>query len=62
MRVCIVSLNITSYFDSTPRAKYGGAEVQAGFVARALKDQGVDVSLVGDPAERRVPTLRRLTN
>jgi glycosyltransferase involved in cell wall biosynthesis len=46
MRVCIVSLNIAAYFDSNPRAKYGGAEVQAGFVARALKDHGVDVSLV----------------
>jgi glycosyltransferase involved in cell wall biosynthesis len=46
MKVCIVSLNIAAYFDATPRAKYGGAEVQAGFVARALKEQGVDVSLV----------------
>src|SRR5512147_1291460 len=46
MKVCIVSLNLATYFDPTPRAKYGGAEVQAAFVARALRDQGVDVSLV----------------
>ena len=39
-------MNLGSYFDSTPHRKYGGAEVQAAFVARALKDQGFDVSLV----------------
>lgn len=57
MKVCIVSLNMAAYFDPAPRSKYGGAEVQAGFVARALKDQGVDVSLVvADlPADIRLP-------
>src|SRR5512147_715377 len=57
MKVCIVSLNLATYFDPTPRAKYGGAEVQAAFVARALKDQGVDVSLVvaNLPADVRIP-------
>jgi glycosyltransferase involved in cell wall biosynthesis len=46
MKVCVVSLNLAAYFDTTPRSKYGGAEVQAAFVARALREQGVDVSLV----------------
>ncbi|HET6463767.1 MAG TPA: glycosyltransferase family 4 protein [Candidatus Krumholzibacteria bacterium] len=57
MKVCVVSLNLAAYFDTTPRSKYGGAEVQAAFVARALRDQGVDVSLVvADlPADVRVP-------
>jgi glycosyltransferase involved in cell wall biosynthesis len=57
MKVCIVSLNLATYFDPAPRAKYGGAEVQAAFVARALKDQGLDVSLVvaNLPADVRIP-------
>lgn len=57
MKICVVSLNLAAYFDTTPRSKYGGAEVQAAFVARALKDQGTDVSLVvADlPADIRVP-------
>ncbi|HKW13880.1 MAG TPA: glycosyltransferase family 4 protein [Candidatus Krumholzibacteria bacterium] len=57
MNVCVVSLNLAAYFDTTPRSKYGGAEVQAAFVARALRDQGVNVSLVvADlPADVRVP-------
>jgi glycosyltransferase involved in cell wall biosynthesis len=57
MKVCIVSTKIAPYFDSAPRAKYGGAEVQAAFVARALKDQGVEVSLVvADlPPDHRIP-------
>jgi glycosyltransferase involved in cell wall biosynthesis len=46
MKVCVVSLNLAAYFDPHPRSKYGGAEVQAAFVARALKEQGVDVHLV----------------
>lgn len=46
MKVCVVSLNLAAYYDTHPRSKYGGAEVQAAFVARALKDQGVDVRLV----------------
>jgi glycosyltransferase involved in cell wall biosynthesis len=57
MKVCVVSLNLAAYYDTTPRSRYGGAEVQAAFVARALKDQGVDVSLVvADlPAEAHIP-------
>jgi glycosyltransferase involved in cell wall biosynthesis len=57
MKVCVVSLNLAAYFDTTPRSRYGGAEVQAAFVARALKDQGLDVSLVvADlPADIRIP-------
>jgi glycosyltransferase involved in cell wall biosynthesis len=57
MKVCVVSLNLAAYFDSTPRSRYGGAEVQAAFVARALKEQGLDVSLVvADlPADVRIP-------
>jgi len=46
MKVCIVSLHLAAYFDPAPRWKYAGAEVQAAFVARALKEQGLDVSLV----------------
>src|SRR5712675_1420426 len=57
MKVCVVSLNLAAYFDTTPRSRYGGAEVQAAFVARALKEQGLDVSLVvADlPADVRIP-------
>ena len=57
MKVCIVSLNLAAYFDTHPRSKYGGAEVQAAFVARALRDQGVDVHLVvADlPSDVRIP-------
>jgi glycosyltransferase involved in cell wall biosynthesis len=57
MKVCILSLNLAAYFDPHPQSKYGGAEVQAAFVARALRDQGVDVHLVvADlPSGARVP-------
>ena len=57
MKVCIVSLNLAAYFDTHPRSKYGGAEVQAAFVARALSEQGVDVQLVvADlPGSARIP-------
>lgn len=57
MRVCVVSLNLGAYFDTHPRSKYGGAEVQAAFVARALAEQGVDVRLVvADlPAGAQIP-------
>jgi glycosyltransferase involved in cell wall biosynthesis len=57
MNVCVVSLNLAAYYDTTPRSKYGGAEVQAAFVARALRDQGVNVSLVvADlPVDVRIP-------
>src|SRR5262245_52726696 len=57
MKVCVVSQHLAAYFDTTPRSKYGGAEVQAAFVSRALRDQGLDVSLVvADlPADVRIP-------
>jgi len=46
MRICVVSLNLAAYYDPTPRARYGGAEVQAAFVAQALAAAGHEVSLV----------------
>jgi glycosyltransferase involved in cell wall biosynthesis len=46
MKIAIVSLNLAPYFDPSPRARYGGAEVQAAFVARALREAGQDVRLV----------------
>jgi len=57
MKVCVVSLNLGAYFDTHPQSKYGGAEVQAAFVARALAEQGVDVQLVvADlPAGAQIP-------
>ena len=57
MKICIISLNLASYFDATPRSKYGGAEVQAAFVARALEQAGQNVHLVvADlPSDHRLP-------
>jgi glycosyltransferase involved in cell wall biosynthesis len=57
MKVCVVSLNLAAYFDTHPTSKYGGAEVQAAFVARALRDAGVAVQLVvADlPAGAKIP-------
>lgn len=46
MKICIISLNLAAYFDTTPRSRYGGAEVQAAFVANALASSGQNVSLV----------------
>lgn len=46
MKICIVSLNLAAYFDPHPRSRYGGAEVQAAFVASALRQAGQDVRLV----------------
>ena len=46
MKVCIVSLNIVPLFDGDCSKLYGGAEVQAAFVADALTACGQDVSLV----------------
>ena len=46
MKVCIVSLNIVPFFSGDRRKFYGGAEVQAVFVAEALKACGQHVSLV----------------
>ncbi len=46
MKVCVVSLNIASYFGVTGEVRFGGAEVQAAFVARALRTAGDDVTLV----------------
>lgn len=57
MKVCVVSLNLAAYFDTRPRSKYGGAEVQAAFVACALQAQGVEVTLVvaDRPDDVRIP-------
>jgi glycosyltransferase involved in cell wall biosynthesis len=46
MRICIVSLNFPWYFRPGEAAYFAGAEVQAGFVARALVSQGHEVSFV----------------
>lgn len=46
MKVCIVSLNIVPFFVRTPESKFGGAETQAGFLARAFEAAGADVVLV----------------
>ncbi len=46
MKICIISLNLAAYFDTSPRSRYGGAEVQAAFVANALASAGQDVALV----------------
>ncbi len=46
MKVCIVSLNIVPFFVRTPESKFGGAETQAGFLARAFESAGADVVLV----------------
>lgn len=46
MKVCIVSLNIVPFFVRTPESKFGGAETQAGFLARAFESAGATVGLV----------------
>jgi glycosyltransferase involved in cell wall biosynthesis len=46
MKICIISLNLAAYFDTSPRSRYGGAEVQAAFVASALAAAGQEVALV----------------
>ena len=46
MKICVVSLNIVPFFQSDKRSQFGGAEVQAAFVANALSHAGHDVSLV----------------
>ncbi len=46
MKICIVSLNIVPYLQNDPQAHYGGAEVQAAFLARALSTNGQKVSMV----------------
>ncbi len=46
MKVCIVSLNIVPFFVRTPESKFGGAETQAGFLARAFESAGAEVTLV----------------
>jgi len=46
MKICIVSLNITPYYETSPTSNYGGAEVQTAFIAEALAGQGHDVELV----------------
>ena len=46
MKVCIVSLNIVPFFVRTPESQFGGAETQAGFLARAFESAGAKVTLV----------------
>jgi glycosyltransferase involved in cell wall biosynthesis len=46
MKVCIVSLNIVPFFVRTPESKFGGAETQAGFLARAFESAGATVGFV----------------
>ncbi|MDH4036992.1 MAG: glycosyltransferase family 4 protein [Candidatus Krumholzibacteria bacterium] len=46
MKVCIVSPRLTSYYGVTGRVHFGGAEVQAAFVADALRAAGQEVVLV----------------
>ncbi|HET6350495.1 MAG TPA: glycosyltransferase family 4 protein [Candidatus Krumholzibacteria bacterium] len=46
MRVCVVSLRLPSFYEVTETAFFGGAEVQAAFVADALRTAGADVVLV----------------
>jgi glycosyltransferase involved in cell wall biosynthesis len=46
MRICIVALNIVPYFRPETKDVYGGADVQAAFLARTLADAGHDVGLV----------------
>lgn len=46
MKVCIVSLNMIPYLTDDHRAQYGGAEVQAAFLADALAARGHVVSMV----------------
>ena len=46
MKVCIVSLRLPSFYGATGRAFFGGAEVQAAFVADALRAAGQEIVLV----------------
>lgn len=46
MKVCIVSLNIVPFFVRTPESQFGGAETQAGFLARTFASAGATVVLV----------------
>lgn len=46
MKVCIVALNMIPYLEEDHRAQYGGAEVQAAFLADALASRGHAVSMV----------------
>jgi len=57
LRVCVVSLRLPSFYGVTETADFGGAEVQAAFVADALRAAGADVVLaVADlPAGAKLP-------
>jgi glycosyltransferase involved in cell wall biosynthesis len=57
LKVCVVSLRLPSFYGVTETADFGGAEVQAAFVADALRAAGADVVLaVADlPAGARLP-------
>jgi glycosyltransferase involved in cell wall biosynthesis len=46
LRVCVVSPRLPSFYGVTKTANFGGAEVQAAFVADALRAAGADVVLV----------------
>lgn len=55
MKVCIVSLNIVPFYVRTPESKFGGAETQAGFLARAFESAGAKVVfVVADKKEQDV--------
>jgi glycosyltransferase involved in cell wall biosynthesis len=46
MKICIVSTNFPLYYRRDETAKFAGTEVQAAFVAGALRSKGHDVSFV----------------
>jgi len=46
LKVCVVSLRLPDFYGVTETANFGGAEVQAAFVADALRAAGQDVVLV----------------
>ncbi len=46
MRICIVAPNLPLYFRRDDAAQFGGAEVQAAFLAGALSSAGQEVSLI----------------
>jgi glycosyltransferase involved in cell wall biosynthesis len=46
MKICIISPRLASFYGATERAFFGGAEVQAAFVADALQAAGQEVHLI----------------
>jgi glycosyltransferase involved in cell wall biosynthesis len=61
MKIGVVSLNIVPYFEGNPARTYGGAEVQAAFLAGAFRACGHDVRMVvsdlADPASVPFPAV-----